>query len=86
MALFVDRWLRRANRASALAARRKAEAQAKMAIEREALLHRFRAASNVFAVSDLFVVGAVSVLFSSVAIVCASVANLLHQSGFQRVR
>lgn len=49
MALFVDRWLRRANRASALAARRKAEAQAQMAIEREALLHRFRAASNVFA-------------------------------------
>ena len=34
---------------SALAARRKAEAQAQMAIEREALLHRFRAASNVFA-------------------------------------
>ena len=49
VALFVDRWLRRANRASALAARRKAEAQAQMAIEREALLHRFRAASNVFA-------------------------------------
>ena len=49
VALFVDRWLRRANRVSALAARRKAEAQAQMAIEREALLHRFRAASNVFA-------------------------------------
>ena len=49
VALFVDGWLRRANRASALAARRKAEAQAQMAIEREALLHRFRAASNVFA-------------------------------------
>ena len=49
VALFVDRWLRRANRASALAARRKAEAQAQMAIEREALLHRFRVASNVFA-------------------------------------
>lgn len=49
VALFVDRWLRRANRASALAARRKAEAQAQMAIEREVLLHRFRAASNVFA-------------------------------------
>ena len=49
VALFVDRWLRRANRASARAARRKAEAQAQMAIEREALLHRFRAASNVFA-------------------------------------
>lgn len=50
VALFVDRWLRRANRASALARpARKAEAQAQMAIEREALLHRFRAASNVFA-------------------------------------
>ena len=50
VALFVDRWLRRANRASALAARRKAQAQAQMALEREALLHRFRMASNVFAV------------------------------------
>ena len=49
VALFVDRWLRRANRACARAARRKAEAQAQMAIEREALLHRFRTASNVFA-------------------------------------
>ena len=50
VALFVDRWLRRANRASALAARRKAQAQAQMVLEREALLHRFRVASNVFAV------------------------------------
>ena len=48
-ALFVDRWMRRADRVRALAARQKAEAQAQMAIEREALLHRFRAASNVFA-------------------------------------
>ena len=32
VALFVDRWLRRANRASALAARRKAQAQAQKAL------------------------------------------------------
>lgn len=49
VALFVDRWLRRANRVRARAARQKAEAQAQMALEREALLHRFRVASNVFA-------------------------------------
>ena len=48
-ALFVDRWMRRADRVRALAARQKAEAQAQMAIEREAMLHRFRVASNVFA-------------------------------------
>ena len=49
VALFVDRWMRRANRVRARAARQKAEAQAQMALEREALLHRFRVASNVFA-------------------------------------
>ena len=48
-ALFVDRWMRRANRVRARAVRQKAEAQAQMALEREALLHRFRVASNVFA-------------------------------------
>ena len=49
VALFVDRWLRRARRTNAAVARRKAEMQAQMAIEREDLLHRFRMASNVFA-------------------------------------
>ena len=49
VALFVDRWLRRAQRTSAAAARRKAQLEAQAAIEREALLTRFRVASNVFA-------------------------------------
>ena len=49
VALFVDRWLRRARRTSAAAARRKAQLEAQAAIEREALLHRFRVASNIFA-------------------------------------
>ena len=49
VALFVDRWLRRARRTSAAAARRKAQLEAQAAIEREALLARFRVASNIFA-------------------------------------
>jgi len=49
VALFVDRWLRRAQRTSAAAARRKAQLEAQAAIEREALLARFRVASNIFA-------------------------------------
>ena len=49
VALFVDRWLRRARRTSAEAARRKAQLEAQAAIEREALLARFRVASNIFA-------------------------------------
>ena len=48
VALFVDRWVRRANRANALAARRRAEYAAQMAAERDALLKRFRTASTVF--------------------------------------
>ena len=41
VALFVDRWMRRANRANARAARRRAEYAAQMAVERDALLkHR----------------------------------------------
>lgn len=50
VALFVDRWMRRAQKTSAAAARRKAQAQAQAAAEREAVLHRFRVLSNVFAV------------------------------------
>ena len=53
VALFVDRWLRRANRANARAARRRAEYAAQMAQEREALLKRFRTASTVFGVCVL---------------------------------
>ena len=49
VALFVDRWMRRANRANARAARRRAEYAAQMAVERDALLKRFRTASTVFA-------------------------------------
>ena len=52
-ALFVDRWVRRANRANARAARRRAEYAAQMAAERDALLKRFRTASTVFGVGIL---------------------------------
>ena len=55
VALFVDRWVRRANRANARAARRRAEYAAQMAAERDAMLHRFRVASNVFGVIVLLV-------------------------------
>lgn len=50
VALFVDRWMRRANRANAMAARRRAEYAAQMAAERDAMLKRFRTASTVFGV------------------------------------
>ena len=39
VALFVDRWMRRANRANAMAARRRAEYAAQMAAERDALFN-----------------------------------------------
>lgn len=53
VALFVDRWVRRANRANARAARRRAEYAAQAAAERDALLKRFRTASTVFGVCIL---------------------------------
>ena len=53
VALFVDRWMWRANRANARAARRRAEYAAQMAAERDALLKRFRTASTVFGVGIL---------------------------------
>ena len=53
VALFVDRWMRRANRVNARAARRRAEYAAQMAVERDALLKRFRTASTVFGVCIL---------------------------------
>mgnify|MGYP000431120571 CR=1 FL=1 len=55
VALFVDRWMRRANRANAMAARRRAEYAAQMAAERDAMLKRFRTASTVFGVGILLV-------------------------------
>ena len=51
VALFVDRWMRRANRASAKAARRRAEQEAQRAIEREAVLQRFQKLSIIFALA-----------------------------------
>ena len=41
VALFVDRWMRRANRASAQAARRRAEYAAQAAAERDALRREY---------------------------------------------
>ena len=55
VALFVDRWVRQANRANARAARRRAEYAAQMAAERDAMFHRFRVASNVFGIIILLV-------------------------------
>lgn len=55
VALFVDRWMRRANRVNAMAARRRAEYAAQMAAERDAMLKRFRTASTVFGVGILLV-------------------------------
>ena len=52
-ALFADRWMRRANRVNARAARRRAEYAAQAAAERDALLKRFRTASTVFGVCIL---------------------------------
>lgn len=53
VALFVSRWLRRAQKTSAAAARRRAAAQAQMIRERDEMLHRFRVAGNVFALAAL---------------------------------
>lgn len=50
-ALWVDRWLRRANRASAAAARRRAAQEAQRAAEREEVLQRFQKLSIVFALA-----------------------------------
>lgn len=50
VALWVNRWLRRAQRTNAAAARRRAEYQAQFAEEREAVLHRFRTVSSVIIV------------------------------------
>ncbi len=50
-ALWVDRWLRRANRATAAAARRRAAQEAQRAAEREEVLQRFQKLSIVFALA-----------------------------------
>ena len=64
-ALFVDRWLRRAQRTSAAAARRKAQLEAQAAIEREALMTRFRVASNIFALLMLAALAYGCLLYTS---------------------
>lgn len=55
--LFVDRWMRRAQRTSRAAARRRAEYEAQMAAERDALLKRFRVVTSAFGVVILLVLG-----------------------------
>ena len=52
-ALWVDRWLRRANRASAAAARRRAVQEAQRAAEREEVLQRFQKLSIVFTLATV---------------------------------
>ena len=52
-ALWVDRWLRRANRASAAAARRRAVQEAQRAAEREEVLQRFQKLSIVFTLAAI---------------------------------
>ena len=53
VALWVDRWSRRARKTSAAAARRRAQMQAQAIAEREYVLHRFRVASRIFSVAAL---------------------------------
>lgn len=53
VAIFVDRWMRRAKKTSAAAARRKAAMQAQAIAEREYVLHRFQVASRIFSVAAL---------------------------------
>ena len=83
VALFVDRWMRRANRANARAARRRAEYAAQMAVERDALLKRFRTASTVFGVCILLALVAVAVVLFMQCGVPAHryAATRLHRAG-----
>ena len=53
VALWVDRWSRRARKTSAAAARRRAQMQAQAIAEREYVLHRFQVASRIFSVAAL---------------------------------
>ena len=73
VALFVDRWLRRANRVNARAARRRAEYAAQAAAERDALLKRFRTASTVFGVCILLAL-----------VICFGITPLFNQSISQK--
>ncbi len=61
IALWVDRWMRRAQRTSAAASRRKAQMQAQAIAEREYLLHRFQVTGRIFAGAAL--IGLVYALF-----------------------
>ncbi len=53
VAVWVDRWMRRAHKTSAAAARRRAQMQAQAIAEREYVLHRFQVASRIFSVVAL---------------------------------
>ena len=53
VALWVDRWSRRARKTSAAAARRRAQMQAQAVAEREYVLHRFQVAGRIFSVAAL---------------------------------
>ena len=53
VAVFVDRWMRRAKKTSVAAARRKAAMQAQAIAEREYVLHRFQIAGQIFSVAAL---------------------------------
>lgn len=76
VALFADRWLRRAQRTSAAAARRKAQLEAQAAIEREALMTRFRVASNIFALLML-----AALAYGPAAAAHRHAAESLHRPG-----
>ena len=53
VAIWVDRWMRRAKKTSAAASRQRAAMQAQAVAEREYILHRFRVASRIFTVAAL---------------------------------
>lgn len=53
VALWVDRWMRRAQKTSAAASRRRAEMQAQAIAEREYVLHRFRVTARIFTAAAL---------------------------------
>ena len=53
VALWVDRWMRRAQKTSAAASRRRAAMQAQAVAEREYVLHRFRVTARIFTVAAL---------------------------------
>ena len=75
-ALWVDRWLRRANRASAAAARRRAVQEAQRAAEREEVLQRFQKLSILFTLA-----AAAALVWALVLRPIDGPAQNLHRSG-----